>query len=86
MMLESKIKKSAENILLMIGDAPVKGHLNTIISLANEQLLLCEEINRLRSALMFYANCSDYVAPLTGGMGKLWNDCGQTARAALEGK
>ena len=38
---------------------------------------------RMREALVYYASPSDYVAPLTGGMGKLWKDCGETARAAL---
>jgi hypothetical protein len=38
---------------------------------------------RMREALDFYALPSDYVAPFTGGMGKLWKDCGETARAAL---
>ena len=36
-----------------------------------------------RKALQFYANISDYKAPFTGGAGKLWLDCGETARAAL---
>ncbi len=44
------------------------------------------ERDRLRDALRFYSNPSDYVAPYTGGMGKLWGDCGETARAALGGK
>lgn len=34
-------------------------------------------------ALQFYADVSKYLAPLTGGMGALWSDCGETARAAL---
>jgi hypothetical protein len=44
------------------------------------------EVARLREALTFYADISDYPAPLTGGMGKLWQDCGETARAALQPK
>jgi hypothetical protein len=43
------------------------------------------ERDRLRDALAFYADQSDYVSPFTGGMGKLWNDCGGVARAALKG-
>ena len=38
---------------------------------------------RLREALNFYGDISKYPAPLTGGMGALWDDCGQIARAAL---
>ena len=34
-------------------------------------------------ALEFYADISKYPAPFTGGMGALWSDCGQIARAAL---
>ena len=41
------------------------------------------EIERLRAALEFYADTSKYPAPLTGGMGALWADCGEIARAAL---
>jgi hypothetical protein len=41
------------------------------------------ESERLKVALAFYADASDYKAPFTGGMGKLYFDCGQTARAAL---
>lgn len=39
----------------------------------------------LREALEFYADVEDYKAPFTGGMGKLWQDCGGVARAALKG-
>ena len=41
------------------------------------------ERDRYRLALEFYADTSKYPAPLTGGMGDLWSDCGQIARAAL---
>lgn len=41
-------------------------------------------IERLQAALRFYADISDYRAPLTGGLGKLFLDRGQVARAALE--
>lgn len=41
------------------------------------------EAAALRKALEFYADTSKYPAPLTGGMGALWADCGQIARAAL---
>jgi hypothetical protein len=37
---------------------------------------------RLREALDFYGDVSKYPAPFTGGMGALWQDCGQIARAA----
>jgi septal ring factor EnvC (AmiA/AmiB activator) len=42
------------------------------------------EVAALRKALEFYADVSKYPAPLTGGMGDLWADCGQIARTALE--
>ena len=42
-----------------------------------------EKIRELEAALEFYANPSDYVAPFTGGLGRLWRDCGQVARVAL---
>jgi hypothetical protein len=35
------------------------------------------------AALEFYADVSKYPAPLTGGMGALWADCGEIARAAI---
>lgn len=41
------------------------------------------EAAALRKALEFYADVSKYPAPLTGGMGDLWADCGRIARAAL---
>lgn len=44
---------------------------------------LLAEIKHLRKALEFYADISKYPAPFTGGMGDLWSDCGQIARAAL---
>ena len=37
----------------------------------------------LAEALRFYSDVSKYPAPLTGGMGALWLDCGGIARAAL---
>jgi len=37
----------------------------------------------MREALNFYSETSKYPAPLTGGMGELWFDCGETARKAL---
>lgn len=42
-----------------------------------------EENKRLREALEFYADVSKYPSPKTGGMGDLYFDCGQIARAAL---
>lgn len=50
---------------------------------ANE-LERLERVNaELVEALRFYADVADYKAPFTGGLGKLWHDCGETARAAL---
>ena len=40
-------------------------------------------IAELEKALAFYADVSKYPSPLTGGMGALWTDCGEIARAAL---
>jgi len=40
-------------------------------------------VRRLEEALAFYGDVSKYPAPFTGGMGDLWSDCGQIARAAL---
>jgi hypothetical protein len=37
----------------------------------------------LKVALAFYSNPGDYVAPYTGGLGKLYFDCGEVARKAL---
>lgn len=39
----------------------------------------------LRAALKFYADPEDYKAPFTGGGGKLYFDCGKTARDTLAG-
>lgn len=50
---------------------------------ADELARLSAEVAALRKALEFYADVSKYPAPLTGGMGDLWADCGQIARAAL---
>ncbi len=40
-------------------------------------------IRELEAALEFYSDPSDYKAPFTGGMGRLWCDCGAHARVAL---
>jgi hypothetical protein len=61
------------------------------LSMAVERLTTAEAQNeRLREGLAFYSHPGDYVAPLTGYVygaeNKLWSDCGQRARAALEGK
>lgn len=37
-------------------------------------------LRRAGEALNFYGDISKYPAPLTGGMGELWSDCGITAR------
>lgn len=66
-------------------------HLSTAIMMvshlkADELLSSSDKDARIRefeTALKFYANPSDYKAPLTGGLGKLYYDCGGTARAAL---
>lgn len=48
-----------------------------------ELAALKKQVEELTKALEFYADVSKYPAPLTGGMGDLWADCGQIARAAL---
>ncbi len=42
-----------------------------------------DRIRQLEAALEFYADPGDYKAPFTGGLGKLWLDCGTIARVAL---
>ncbi len=42
-----------------------------------------DRIRQLETALEFYADPGHYTAPLTGGMGRLWSDCGTVARVAL---
>jgi len=44
---------------------------------------LMKRLRELEAALEFYADPNDYKAPFTGGMGKLWHDCGTIARVAL---
>lgn len=76
-----------------------RDRLNGCLNLANERtdenfdqavknafsaVKLRRENELLRKALEFYADVSKYPAPLTGGMGDLWADCGRIARAALE--
>lgn len=53
--------------------------------LVKERDAATAERDRMRAALTFYADTSKYPAPLTGGMGALWADCGAIARAALAG-
>jgi hypothetical protein len=45
---------------------------------------LLDKLKLAEDALRFYANVSDYKSPFTGGLGKLYYDCGTTAREALE--
>jgi hypothetical protein len=42
-----------------------------------------DTIKALKEALEFYACPSDYVSPYTGGLGKLYFDCGEKAKSAL---
>ncbi|WP_435654978.1 DUF3850 domain-containing protein [Brucella pituitosa] len=44
------------------------------------------QLSAARKALEFYGDVHKYPAPLTGGMGALWSDCGAIARAVLGGK
>lgn len=43
-----------------------------------------DAVETLVGALEFYADVSKYPAPFTGGMGALWKDCGERARAAIK--
>lgn len=45
-----------------------------------------ERVKALEEGLRFYADPGDYKAPFTGGLGKLYFDCGLAARALLEQK
>ena len=51
--------------------------------LARDHAALAERCRAMEEALQFYADVSKYPAPLTGGAGDLYFDCGQVARAAL---
>ena len=42
-----------------------------------------DALEAMRDALQFYADPGDYKSPRTGGLGKLYFDCGDVARAAL---
>lgn len=44
---------------------------------------MSDRIRELELALEFYADPGHYKAPLTGGFGRLWSDCGTIARVAL---
>lgn len=58
-------------------------HSTVVKDAATDSLVAADEITKLRKALEFYADVSKYPAPLTGGMGALWADCGDVAREAL---
>lgn len=51
--------------------------------LRRELAKAAQERDSLAEALSFYADVSKYPSPLTGGMGSLYFDCGDIARAAL---
>ena len=42
-----------------------------------------EKLQKIKEGLEFYSSPSDYKAPFTGGLGKLYYDCGVTAKEAL---
>lgn len=44
---------------------------------------LKRQVEVLREGLEYYKSPSDYVTPLTGGLGKLYFDCGNVAGGAL---
>ena len=51
--------------------------------LASDYDAISERCRALEEALQFYADTGKYPAPLTGGCGDLYFDCGRVARAAL---
>ncbi|WP_374520317.1 hypothetical protein [Hydrogenophaga sp.] len=53
-------------------------------ALKHDRQRVAEDWKAVQAALRFYADASDYKAPFTGGMGKLWSDCGTIARSALD--
>lgn len=55
----------------------------TVQSVEAEVAALKAQMDELLAALAFYANPGDYKAPFTGGMGKLYYDCGKTASEAI---
>lgn len=42
-----------------------------------------EKLSKIRDALEFYGHIPDYKAPYTGGMGKLYFDCGEKAKETV---
>jgi len=55
-----------------------------------DRFYLCKQLTesraqaeRLAEALGFYADASKYPAPLTGGLGSLYYDCGGVAKSTL---
>ncbi len=74
-------ERLAERVDFAVDDPAITA--TAIRSLAAERDALRAENARLREALKFYGDVSKYPAPLTGGMGALWADCGQIARSAL---
>ncbi len=56
---------------------------NEINLLMDEKQKLQQKIEDMAKALEFYSSPSDYVAPYTGGLGKLYYDCGTVAKDAL---
>jgi hypothetical protein len=47
------------------------------------EVVTVENIKKAIENLGFYGNISDYKAPYTGGLGKLYFDCGEKARDGL---
>lgn len=75
--------EEAERLALILNRLDMDRNATALRSLAAERDALQAENARLREALEFYGDISKYPAPFTGGMGALWEDCGQIARAAL---
>ncbi len=72
------------HIALLRGDIakPTAAQINHVY-VASVSDSLNAKIEKMQEALVFYSDVRKYPAPLTGGMGELWEDCGQKARAAL---
>ena len=70
--------EKAEAALVAIGDA------SFALASANDEIAnLRALLVRAGEALDYYGDVSKYPAPLTGGMGDLWSDCGTVARSVL---
>lgn len=76
------VEKLCETALLFEKALALKSR-DVCLDAADTITALSERNRVLEEALQFYADTGKYPAPLTGGCGDLYFDCGQVARAAL---